>query len=162
MSETVAQMLSAIEDVTTQIELVSSSSRKASAAPQNGIQIVHQTIQGMDQVRSTVLHAAERIRELGRQSDQIGQITSVITGIAEQTNPLALNAATEQMTVGSVQVHHAIVDIVHVTEENAAVAEEVASSVEEINATMEEVASSALNLSELAKALHKQVYRFKV
>ena len=54
----------------------------------------------MSAVRDSSLHATEAIRELARSPEQIGGIVETITGIAEQTNLLALNAAIEAARAG--------------------------------------------------------------
>jgi methyl-accepting chemotaxis protein len=49
----------------------------------------------MKRIADVVNRSAGTVRELGRSSDQIGEIISVIDDIADQTNLLALNAAIE-------------------------------------------------------------------
>lgn len=61
---------------------------------------VDKTIEGMEQVKEAVFTTANRIRELGGHSQQIGEIIQVIDDIAEQTNLLALNAAIEAARAG--------------------------------------------------------------
>jgi methyl-accepting chemotaxis protein len=54
----------------------------------------------MDTIRSTIEDLAGDIRQLGSNSEQIGDIVKVIDRIAEQTNLLALNAAIEAARAG--------------------------------------------------------------
>jgi methyl-accepting chemotaxis protein len=54
----------------------------------------------MDAVRAAVEEATGAIRSLGNRSERIGGIAATITGIAEQTNLLALNAAIEAARAG--------------------------------------------------------------
>jgi methyl-accepting chemotaxis protein len=54
----------------------------------------------MRSIAETVQSAAGTIEELGRSSAQIGEIVTVINGIADQTNLLALNAAIEAARAG--------------------------------------------------------------
>jgi methyl-accepting chemotaxis protein len=54
----------------------------------------------MQRIRSASLEARAGIDELARKSDEIGGILEAITGIADQTNLLALNAAIEAARAG--------------------------------------------------------------
>ena len=54
----------------------------------------------MQTIRSTIDELANDIRQLGTNSEQIGDIVKVIDRIAEQTNLLALNAAIEAARAG--------------------------------------------------------------
>lgn len=66
----------------------------------SGGEAVDKTIKGMLQVKEAVFETAQRINELGEQSQKIGEIIQVIDDIAEQTNLLALNAAIEAARAG--------------------------------------------------------------
>ncbi len=61
---------------------------------------IDRSIKTMSEINEVVTELAREIRELGRQSEEIGHIVTLITGIAEQTNLLALNAAIEAARVG--------------------------------------------------------------
>jgi methyl-accepting chemotaxis protein len=65
-----------------------------------GKKVVTTTSEGMVSIAETVKTAAGTIEELGKSSAQIGEIVTVINGIAEQTNLLALNAAIEAARAG--------------------------------------------------------------
>ena len=54
----------------------------------------------MKNVTEQVSASAKIVGELGKRSDEIGQIVEAISGIAEQTNLLALNAAIEAARAG--------------------------------------------------------------
>jgi methyl-accepting chemotaxis protein len=62
-------------------------------AAQSGMAAVRETIDGMEQIRNSVLQSNMVITRLGERSEAIGRILNVIEDIAEQTNLLALNAA---------------------------------------------------------------------
>ena len=57
-------------------------------------------VQQMKQIEATSHKTAESVMTLGENSQKIGQIVSTISGIAEQTNLLALNAAIEAARAG--------------------------------------------------------------
>lgn len=93
-------MVSAVDDVATKAQNVSSSSQQAADTARTGNDIVEQSIREMERIRTIVLSSADQIKELGRLSGQIGEITTMITDIADQTNLLALNAAIEAARAG--------------------------------------------------------------
>lgn len=62
-------------------------------AAQSGMRAVRETIDGMEQVRQSVVEANTVVARLGDRSAAIGKILNVIEDVAEQTNLLALNAA---------------------------------------------------------------------
>jgi methyl-accepting chemotaxis protein len=67
---------------------------------EQGAGAVTQASEAMSAVRDSSVHATEAIRALGAKSERIGGIVATITGIAEQTNLLALNAAIEAARAG--------------------------------------------------------------
>jgi methyl-accepting chemotaxis protein len=62
-------------------------------AAESGMKAVRETIDGMEQIRHSVVESNAVITRLGERSTAIGKILNVIEDIAEQTNLLALNAA---------------------------------------------------------------------
>ncbi|MGL5306056.1 MAG: methyl-accepting chemotaxis protein [Aeromonas veronii] len=65
-----------------------------------GEDVVESTIKAIDHINREVLRTADTIGQLEQQCSQIGGVISVIRGIAEQTNLLALNAAIEAARAG--------------------------------------------------------------
>jgi len=62
-------------------------------AAESGMSAVRETIDGMEQIRKSVIEANTVVSRLGERSVAIGKILNVIEDVAEQTNLLALNAA---------------------------------------------------------------------
>ncbi|HYC60484.1 MAG TPA: methyl-accepting chemotaxis protein [Thermoanaerobaculia bacterium] len=62
-------------------------------AAESGMNAVRETIDGMEQIRQSVVEANSVVSRLGDRSVAIGKILNVIEDVAEQTNLLALNAA---------------------------------------------------------------------
>ncbi len=63
-------------------------------------EIVRSTVAKMNEIADVVLQSTSTIERLGASSAEIGEIVSVITEIADQTNLLALNAAIEAARAG--------------------------------------------------------------
>ncbi len=74
--------------------------KSAKDAANAGGDVVARTVEGMKKIAEVVDQSARTVHELGRSSDQIGEIVTVIDDIADQTNLLALNAAIEAARAG--------------------------------------------------------------
>ncbi len=61
---------------------------------------VEQTLESMIILKENVGAIAQQIMRLNEQTNQIGNISSVVTDLANQTNMLALNAAVEAVRAG--------------------------------------------------------------
>jgi methyl-accepting chemotaxis protein len=66
----------------------------------NGTQAMKSTVSGINQLAEEIGNAADVVQKLEEESQNIGTVLSVIQGIAEQTNLLALNAAIEAARAG--------------------------------------------------------------
>ena len=73
---------------------------RASIAAVSGSETGAKSLNGMQNIRTTVIDSAQVIGQLGESSAKIGSIVSTIEDIASQTNLLALNAAIEAARVG--------------------------------------------------------------
>ena len=73
---------------------------QAKSAAEQGGMVVTETVGEMKQIANVVRESAGTIQNLGKSSDQIGEIIGVIEHIADQTNLLALNAAIEAARAG--------------------------------------------------------------
>ncbi|WP_313802247.1 globin-coupled sensor protein [Cytobacillus sp.] len=67
---------------------------------ENGKEQLDKVITNMHELKENVQHITKSIDELEKNSTKIGEIVNVITGIADQTNLLALNAAIEAARAG--------------------------------------------------------------
>ncbi len=101
------EVASAVEEMTQTIlenarnaNVAADTARKARVSAEQGGAVVGESVQGMKRIAEVVHRSANTVRELGRSSDQIGEIIGVIEDIADQTNLLALNAAIEAARAG--------------------------------------------------------------
>ncbi|MHB8170074.1 MAG: methyl-accepting chemotaxis protein [Thermincolia bacterium] len=99
-SQMVGQMAKGIDEVACNTQKVAEGAKRTAEVADKGGQAISDTIEGMKRIKDTVFESANKIRELGDQSKQIGEIIQVIDDIAEQTNLLALNAAIEAARAG--------------------------------------------------------------
>lgn len=67
---------------------------------EQGLHTVELAIQGMEAIRDRVENIAHTILALSEQTQQIGEITSVVTNLAQQSKMLALNASIEAAKAG--------------------------------------------------------------
>ena len=79
---------------------VASQAESARLFAEQGATAVRGTIEAMHAIRDSSSDVAERIRELGTLSENIGAVVETIDEIADQTNLLALNAAIEAARAG--------------------------------------------------------------
>lgn len=96
----VRQMDAAIQHVATNANNVSMKSGETARAAEAGSAAVQQATQQMQAISQCVSESAKVVQSLGESSQQIGEIVEVISGIAGQTNLLALNAAIEAARAG--------------------------------------------------------------
>lgn len=93
-----------ITESMTQAQRTSQLTREASSVTEssalNGKKVGREAVNVMQEVVSGLENASTSIQLLNEQSDRIGNIVSTITGIADQTNLLALNAAIEAARAG--------------------------------------------------------------
>ncbi|MBP6103624.1 MAG: methyl-accepting chemotaxis protein [Gammaproteobacteria bacterium] len=68
-------------------------------AAEGGI-VVRSTISGMERIQSQIQETSNYMRRLSDSSQEIGEIVSLIDGIADQTNILSLNAAIQAAMAG--------------------------------------------------------------
>ncbi len=101
------QVATAMEEMTATVQEVARNAVRASEAATaadkealTGKSIVSQAVDQINELANEVENAATVIHELENDSNSIGEVLSVIQGIAEQTNLLALNAAIEAARAG--------------------------------------------------------------
>jgi len=96
MEEMNATVLEVASNASQAAEMADTAKHKAG----DGSSIVETVIQGIGEVQSQSLEMKADMTSLGSQAEGIGQILTVISDIADQTNLLALNAAIEAARAG--------------------------------------------------------------
>ena len=107
LSERSRQISTAIQALDTAIAEISARSQdattqaaEAGGTAREGVSVAKESIEGMERIHARVSSATELVDRLGRSSQEVGAIVSVIKEIADQTNLLALNAAIEAARAG--------------------------------------------------------------
>ena len=96
----VEQMSISINEVSQTAVQVASSSQTMQSSSDKAHHALNQTITDLDSLDQEITQASEVIKELEKDSYEIGTVLEVIRGIADQTNLLALNAAIEAARAG--------------------------------------------------------------
>lgn len=94
------EMSATVRDVATNASDASQAARLADGEARQGREVVGAAVKAIDALAVEVEKAAEVIKGVEGHSEQIGSVLEVISGISEQTNLLALNAAIEAARAG--------------------------------------------------------------
>ena len=100
VASAVEQMTRTIFETTKNTTTAAEASKNAGRVAKEGGRVVEQTIEGMIRISDVVKMSSATVQELGKSSNEIGEIIQVIDDIADQTNLLALNAAIEAARAG--------------------------------------------------------------
>lgn len=119
---------------------VSKLSLQTTVQAEEGGQAVKNTVSQMQSIQASVLRSNEMIESLYERSKRVSSILEVITGIADQTNLLSLNAAIEAARAGEHGKGFAVV-----ANEVRKLAEQSQQSVEEIHQIIQDIQQDTKN-----------------
>ncbi|PSW07537.1 methyl-accepting chemotaxis protein [Photobacterium lipolyticum] len=100
ISVVMEEMNAAVQEVKQHTSQAEGAAMQAKQEAHQGCEVTEQSIQGVVLLASEVGSATDVIKKLVIHSQNIGEVLSVIQGIADQTNLLALNAAIEAARAG--------------------------------------------------------------
>ncbi len=111
---------------------------------ENGVTKITATMQGIELIKAKVDQSAERVKEMGERTNQIGGILGMIEEIASQTNMLALNASIEAARAGEAGKGFAVVatEVGRLAEQSNGATREISQLILSIHQTMDEVMKS--------------------
>lgn len=170
MAAVVEQMAAAMDQIANNAQLVALSSQESAVLAEQGSVAIKDVIAQNNVVSQSMVRLSQLITELGQRSAEIGQIVEVITGIADQTNLLALNAAIEAARAGEQGKGFAVVadEVRKLAEQAAQAAKQIAllvdrtqhdteRAIETMKAGSTEVASGS-QLLESAQAILEKIF----
>jgi len=100
VASAITQISNSINQVADNAKNAADAASQADIETSNSKNVVRRTIDAIQELSQEVQQASEVIHELHENSDKISNVVNVISGIAEQTNLLALNAAIEAARAG--------------------------------------------------------------
>ncbi len=207
MISSIKQIAASIENLSTSSEEIASSIDEVSAttrdiehragdsvrlaeavtvnASDKGIQAANAALAGMENIKKSVVALSDVINLLGKRTDDIGKILTVIDDVADQTNLLALNAAilaskagehgkgfsivadeiknlAERASVSTNEIASLIKSVQDVTKSSIMMATDGIHTVEkglhlvrDVNSALEEIVESSRASTEMAKAIQR-------
>jgi hypothetical protein len=133
---------------------------RAATASTEARQGTEQMVGHLDQVVGSITGMTDHVNNLGERADAIGNIVSLITGISEQTNLLALNAAIEAARAGEAGRGFAVVadEVRNLSLKTNEATSEIAGQISQIQdetvATRQQMEKMAVDSQELSDVGH--------
>jgi methyl-accepting chemotaxis protein PixJ len=140
--QTLTELIAGVELRAVQAEAQVESTNQALL---EGNAAMNSTVEGFTAIRETVAQTAEKVQQLGEASQKISKVVKLISGFANQTNMLALNASIEAARAGEEGQGFGVV-----ANEVRALAQRSAKATTEIRQLIEEI---QLQVNDLVKAM---------
>ena len=152
LTDAMNDLSAAVEEISSSTDELSALTTSAAADGERGTVAANAARTGMDRIERETEETVASIDALADQLQRIGDIVTVITDIAEQTNILALNANIEAARAGEAGEGFAVV-----AAEVKSLAEETHRSVAEIGRIIEDVSEQRREVVEGMDSMREQV-----
>lgn len=157
-----------IAELNQHVQGVTSTANETSMLANDGVDVVDQAIQRIHLIQEETAVTATVVNELGNKSHEIGEMVSMITNVAEQTNLLALNAAIEAARAGEHGKGFAVVadEVRKLAEQSAQAANKVNHLIleirEEIDESVEAISKGNLSVEEGIRLVNEAGSSFRI
>jgi methyl-accepting chemotaxis protein len=147
------EMSQASLDIAKNANNISESAKLMVHTAENGSSIVMKSVREVNEIAKTVNKSSGFVKDLGDQSEKIGEIVLVINEIADQTNLLALNAAIEAARAGDAGRGFAVVadEVKKLAERTGKSTQEIGGMINAIRAGVDKAVAAMGEASEKVK-----------
>lgn len=134
MNKGIFDVSNGMQLIASNVKDVSTNSNETSKVATNGSMVIDSALEQMDEIHQSMKHTSEVVNRLSKQTNEIGEIISLITAISDQTNLLALNASIEAARAGDHGKGFAVVaeEVRKLAEESRTAANNITNKIETI------------------------------
>ncbi|MGE4264606.1 MAG: methyl-accepting chemotaxis protein [Desulfovibrio sp.] len=152
VSTAMEQMTATVLEVAQNATQSSDAAATASKAAIDGVNLVRESVKGINEVAESSRRLAQVLGQLDSQAAEIDRIINVINDIADQTNLLALNAAIEAARAGDAGRGFAVV-----ADEVRKLAEKTMTATKEVENSIRDIQERSQNAVTTMRETEKQV-----